>query len=72
MAILKHHSYDENKIRRYKYFKDISNNDILNIRTKEAYKTYLNAIEKNVITDFNIQTNTGFFIRIDCMLQNIM
>lgn len=70
MAILKHHSYDVNKIKRYRNFKNISNNDIINIKTKEVYKTYLNAVQNNAIIDFDINTNTGFFIRIDKFLQN--
>ena len=53
MAVLKKHSFNEKKLKRYKIGKLIKNNGILNIKEEKLCISYLNAVEKKIIHDFD-------------------
>lgn len=64
MAGILHHSFDKDKIKKYKIFKNIVNNDIITIKTKKEYNSYKKALENNVIFNFDLNTEIGLFCRI--------
>jgi hypothetical protein len=49
MAVLKYHSIDESKIKRLDISIKIKIGEIINIRNKKLYTSYLNAIESGAI-----------------------
>jgi len=65
MAVSQHHSNNKKKIKRYTIFKDVKNNDFFNIKDHKIFKSYKEAIKNGAIFNFDISTNTGFFVRFD-------
>jgi len=63
MAVFKKHSFDDNKIKRYKIDKNIKDGVIMNLRTESDIGSYFNAIGNGAIRDYDGENL--FAVRID-------
>lgn len=53
MAVLKYHSFDEKKIKRYKIGSMVKHGRISNLRTESDIGSYYNALDRGAIFDYN-------------------
>ena len=67
MAILKKHSYDPKKIKRYKFY---NGEPVIELKTEKDYTSYLESVKKNVCFDYDGTNCIVLRIRSDIVLSS--